>query len=115
MARIYFILIFFWFTISFSRSIINLAKGIYELPRELSLSPHEKRVDIFGEEYKKFYKLQESSSKASKILIIAAPNMIERGLFYKSYYFLYPRKITIELISLQKNTSMYDYVLDFNQ
>ncbi len=113
MARIYFILILLWFTVSFARSIFNIVKGIHELPHEFSSSSYEKRVGIFGAEYEKFSQLQETTNENSRILIIATHDMVARGLLYKSYYFLYPRKIEIALRNYQKNNSLYDHVIDF--
>lgn len=93
---IFFLTLTIWFSLSIFRSIFNFSKIITDKQSILVLNEEQIRIQTFGEEYRALRAVQELTPDNSKILFIFFDQKIPDGFFYKSLYFLYPRKIYIE-------------------
>ncbi len=104
--KIFFFLIFIWFLLSLFRTLYNLSKVVTEDIDALITTDDAKRTNTFGEEYLVLQVIEMNTQKNSSVFLITSNELLGRGLYYKSLYFLYPRKISI--IDFQKEVPKFN-------
>lgn len=104
-----------WFVIGVARLFFNTTR-MFTTEREwFFMSDDEKRIRLLGQEHVFLKNIQKITPVDAVIQVYIPSHDILPGIFYKTIYYLYPRKLSFENSLSQVGSGRGDYFISYTE
>ncbi len=104
-------LLFIWVGLSITRVFYNIVRTVTTEREWFLMTDDEKRANLLGNEHIFLAMTKKTTPSDAEILVLIPNANILPGLFYKTIYYLYPRKLTFVEYINSVNLKDFEFII----